>query len=207
MKRTGFDADVAVALDGLPKNANVDVQLGPVKKGTTGEMLRLFVKEKAPPATYTINVYTQSKVSYRRNIFQLERAQEAQAKAAQEAAKAVDVAKQTAAARDETKKKADAAKGALDQALAKKAAAEKKVADTDAASKAAVAEKPKAEKAAVENAAQAAKAATASLTAIQKAALRIGCRGRETVGRRIGGFHPGDGAVGTGAQSGHRRQD
>jgi len=166
-KRTGFDAEVALAFVGIPKEANIDLESKPIKAGANSEFLRMFVKNDAPPRTYTAYIKSDAQVPYRRNIFQLERAQAEQAQATQ-AVTAMAAAVATATtARDAAKTKSDADTAVLKQKTDALAAVQAEATAADAAAKAAVAEKPEKEIAAAAAAQEAAKQAAAKLAAIQ----------------------------------------
>ncbi len=166
-KRTGFDADVALAFVGIPKDAKIDLESKPIKAGANSEVLRMFVKNDAPPRTYTAYVKSDAQVPYRRNIFQLERAQAEQTQATQ-AVTAMAAAVATATtARNAAKTKADADAAVLKQKTDALAAVQAEATAADTAAKAAVAEKPEKEIASAKAAQEAAKQAAAKLAAIQ----------------------------------------
>lgn len=74
-KRTGFDAEVKLTHQKLPKN--VDASNPAIAKGASQQTQRLFFKENVAPGTYTTWIQSDSTVSYRRNIFLLNNAKSA----------------------------------------------------------------------------------------------------------------------------------
>ncbi|MEW4530176.1 hypothetical protein [Maioricimonas sp. JC845] len=88
-KRDGFDEQVKLTVAGLPKNANIDVKADPIEKGKGTQLVRIFVKDNAPPGTYALWFQTQAQVNYRRNPMKTERLKQEfdAATAASEAAK------------------------------------------------------------------------------------------------------------------------
>ncbi|QDU39231.1 hypothetical protein Mal4_35680 [Maioricimonas rarisocia] len=89
VRRDGFDEQVKLTVNGLPKNANIDVKADAIDKGRGDQLVRIFVKDNAPPGTYTIWLQSQAQVNYRRNPQKAERLKQAfdAATAAAEAAK------------------------------------------------------------------------------------------------------------------------
>jgi len=166
-KRTGFDADVALTFLSAPKNT--DVENKPIKKGAADGLYRVFVKNNAPVGTYTIFLNSQGQVSYRRNIFLVERAKAQQTALTKTATDTAEIAKKSAETLTAATKAATDAQAALKAAADAKVAAEKKVTDSAAAAKAAVDEKPKAIATAAQSADAAAKKAAEALVAANKA--------------------------------------
>ena len=108
-RRNGFDADVGMTLVGLTP-ANLNIQNKPFPKGKSDELLRLFVARGTRPGTYAVYWSLQAAVSYRRNVFALERAERELAAAAKAEDEATARAKTLSAARDRAiKKHADSA--------------------------------------------------------------------------------------------------
>jgi hypothetical protein len=108
-RRNGFDADVAMTLVGLTPG-NLNIQNKPFPKGKSDELLRLFVARGTRPGTYAVCWSLQAAVSYRRNVFALERAERELAAAAKAEDEATAQAKTLSAARDRAiKKHADCA--------------------------------------------------------------------------------------------------
>jgi hypothetical protein len=124
-KRSGFDEKVALNFTGLPNNSNIEVKNDAIDKGQAEKLLRIFVKDNAPPGVYTIWLSTQGQVSYARNPEKADRLKQAfdavaaEAKTAQEGAQAATQVKT-----DATQKATQAAEG-LKKAQDDKAAAEK----------------------------------------------------------------------------------
>ncbi len=153
-KRNGFDADVKLAVAGLPKNANVDVPAVTIKKGETETLLRVFVKDNAKVGDYTVYLNGQAQVSYARNPAAVTRAKEDQSRIdgqikevqtkVNESKKALDQATQSEKTNQDLVKKA---KQAVDEAKKQKQPdeaiqnAEKAFKDAEAALQAATNEK------------------------------------------------------------------
>jgi hypothetical protein len=109
VRHNGFDADVAMTLVGLTPG-NLNIQNKPFPKGNSDELLRLFVARGTRPGTYAVYWSLQAAVSYRRNLFALERAERELATAAKTDVEAAAQAKTLSAARDRAvKKHADSA--------------------------------------------------------------------------------------------------
>ncbi|HEV8067957.1 MAG TPA: hypothetical protein VGP76_09475 [Planctomycetaceae bacterium] len=103
-RRNGFDADVAMTLVGLtPGNLNIQNKAFP--KGKSDDLLRLFVARGTRAGTYTVYWSLQAAVSYRRNVFALERAERELAAAAKAENESLALAKTLSAARDRAIKK------------------------------------------------------------------------------------------------------
>lgn len=124
-KRSGFDEKVALNFTGLPNNSNIEVKNDAIEKGQAEKLLRILVKDNAPPGVYTVWLSTQGQVSYARNPEHAERLKQAfdavaaEAKTAQEGAQAATQAKT-----DATQQATQAAEG-LKKAQDDKASAEK----------------------------------------------------------------------------------
>ena len=131
-KRSGFDEKVALNFTGLPNNSNIEVKNDAIDKGQSEKLLRIFVKDNAPPGVYTIWLSTQGQVSYARNPEKADRLKQAfdavaaEAKTAQEGAQSATQAKT-----DATQKATQAAEG-LKKAQEEKTAAEKNMQTTAA---------------------------------------------------------------------------
>lgn len=139
LRRNGFNKNVTVAVDGLPRNSNIQVQVKPFNQKETQHVYQILVKTNAKPGTYTFFLRAPVQVSYRKNVEELEAAKKRQAeanKAAQAAAGALKAATQKQAA---ATRQAAADAQALKQATANLQAAQKKL----AAAKAAVTKNPK----------------------------------------------------------------
>jgi len=107
-KANGFDQDVAVTFEGLPRNVLFENK--PVKKGQSAGTFRFFVTGKAAVGSYTILPRGATTVPFIRNPWRLERQQ---------------------AARDEVANAEAAAKKAVDAATANVATAKATVADLE----------------------------------------------------------------------------
>jgi len=150
-KRNGFDNQVQLTFQNVPKN--LQVQNLPIAKGSDEALLRVFVPTTVAEGTYTMFLQAQGQVSYQKNLKRLERAAAAQkaaddaVKAATEAANAAKTAADAAAktltentnAQNTAQQKVDAASKALTAAQAaektagtEKAASDKAVADAQA---------------------------------------------------------------------------
>jgi hypothetical protein len=104
MRRNGFDADVGMTLTGLAPG-NLNIQNKPFPKGTSDELLRMLVARGTRPGTYAIYWNLQAPVSYRRNVFALERCERDQAAVTKSDVEAAAQAKSLSAARDTAVKK------------------------------------------------------------------------------------------------------
>src|SRR5690606_14472243 len=98
-KRASFDDKVALTVQDLPNNVNIELKNDTIEKGQAEKVLRMFVKDNAVPGTYTLWLKSQGQVSYRRNPQKAERLKQVH---------------------EELKAKADAAKQALQTATQKK---------------------------------------------------------------------------------------
>lgn len=167
-RRNGFNNNVAVTVQGLPRNSRISVQNKNINKGKDSEVYRLFVATNTNPGTYTLYLQGQAQVPYRKHLKQLEAAkkeQEAAARAdrlatrneamAGEQLKAAVKALQQAAAALKTattnqknaQKAVTDSRNALKQATTAQAAAAKALADAQKAVKAAQAKVAAAKKA------------------------------------------------------------
>ncbi len=136
IRRDAFDADIALTFVGQP--ANVQIENKPIKKGTTEELLRVFVPPNAPAGTYVLHLAAQAQVAYRRNPQKEEELKVALTEADNAAKAAVEEQKVAVAKRDEATKSVATKQAELKQAVDAKAAAEKTLADAKAAEKTAV---------------------------------------------------------------------
>ena len=166
-KRTGFNADVALAFEGIPKEAKIDLEAKPIKAGANSDYLRMYVKKEAPPKTYTAYLKSDATVPYRRNIFQLERAQAEQTATAKVMTDTAAAVTAMTTARDAAKTKSDADAAVLKEKTDAMAAVQAEATAADTAAKAAATAKPEKEIAAAAAAQEAAKKAAEKLAAIQ----------------------------------------
>lgn len=169
-KRNGFDNNVALTFDGLPKNSNIQIANKPIPKGKDQELLRVFVNNNAVVGSYTLYLKAQGQVSYKRNPEREEAAKAEQTKAVEALKQAQEAAKKATTERDAAKKKADADAAALKTAQAAVTAATKKSTDAAAAVKKATDAKATADKGTDDNAKQAAAKALTDAQAAAKVA-------------------------------------
>lgn len=67
-RRGGFDEVVKFDVQGLPKDANIDIEKGEFAKGQAERIVRFFVKENAPVSrTFTAWLSTEAEVNFARN--------------------------------------------------------------------------------------------------------------------------------------------
>jgi predicted transcriptional regulator len=104
VRRNGFDGDVTMALAGLPIG-NLNIQNKAFPKGQSEELLRMLVARGTRPGTYAIYWNLQAPVSYRRNVFALERAEREQTAAAKAAVDATAQAKAAGGLKEQATKK------------------------------------------------------------------------------------------------------
>ncbi len=104
VRRNGFDGDVTMTLAGLAIG-NLNIQNKAFPKGRSEELLRMLVARGTRPGTYAIYWNLQAPVSYRRNIFALERAEREQTAAAKAAADAAAQAKTAGGLKEQATKK------------------------------------------------------------------------------------------------------
>ena len=71
IRQNGFNQNVNITFQGQP--ANVDVETKPIAKGKSAESFRLFLKNNAPPGTYTLLARGKAAVPFVRNPGKLER--------------------------------------------------------------------------------------------------------------------------------------
>ncbi len=104
VRRNGFDGDVTMTLAGLAIG-NLNIQNKAFPKGQSEELLRMLVARGTRPGTYAIYWNLQAPVSYRRNVFALERAEGEQTAAAKAAADAAAQAKTAGGLKEQATKK------------------------------------------------------------------------------------------------------
>lgn len=145
VKRNGFDNQVQLTFQGIPKN--LQIQNLAIEKGKDEALLRVFVPTTVAEGTYTMFLQAQGQVSYQKNLKRLDRATAAQLAAVD----ALKVATDAAAA---SKTVADTAATALATATAgltvvqqKADASKKALADAQNAEKVTVAAKAVSDKA------------------------------------------------------------
>ncbi|MCA8999147.1 MAG: hypothetical protein KDA80_19250 [Planctomycetaceae bacterium] len=73
LEKREFDEKVALNVQDMPKNSNIDFPNSAIEKGQAENVLRMFVKDNAPPGTYTLWLKSQGQVAYRRNPAKAER--------------------------------------------------------------------------------------------------------------------------------------
>ncbi len=105
-KRNGFDNKITLTVAGLPKNANITVANTAIEKGQSEVLVPVFVKENAPPGTYSFWFQSTGQVSYSRNPQKVERLKQQQAQAAEQLKSAQEAAKQATAKKNELVKAA-----------------------------------------------------------------------------------------------------
>jgi hypothetical protein len=111
-RRNGFDGDVGITLAGLALG-NLNIQNTPFPKGKSEELLRMLVARGTRPGTYAVYWTLQAPVSYRRNLFALERAERELAAAVKADAEAAAQVKSLTAARDKATKNQSACAAAI----------------------------------------------------------------------------------------------
>ena len=124
-RRNGFDGAVALTVDGLPNNTNIQVENKSIEKGQAEGLVRLFVNGNAKVGTYTLSLKSQAQVAYSRNAEAAERAKAQLDEAAKAAQAAAEAAKLTAQQRDAAVQKLAEATESAKKAQAAVAEAEK----------------------------------------------------------------------------------
>jgi hypothetical protein len=87
-RRTGFEEAVKLTVQGLPKEANIDMEAGEIAKGQAEKTLKVFVKPNSPAGSvFTAWLASEGEVNYRRNPEKAARLQQALEAAQQQVAK------------------------------------------------------------------------------------------------------------------------
>jgi len=146
IKRDGFDNNVTLTFVGVPAKSNITVQNKPINKGKTDELLQVFVKNNAPPGTYTLYLKSQGQVAYRRHLDKVAPLKAEQAEKVKLVAAAAEVLKKANVTKAAATKKSAADVAALAKALATKTATEKANVTAQAALKVATDKKTAADK-------------------------------------------------------------
>jgi len=168
-RRNGFKGNVAVTVDGLPRNSGIQIQNKQIAQGKDSELFQAFIGTRAKPGVYTLFLKSTVRFAYRKNLDKVAEAKTVQAEAAKAVKQAADAAKAAEAALAAAAKKAAADAAALQSARAAETAAKKNLAAAEAALKQAAAEKAKADKM-LADATAAHNTAAAKLAAAKKAA-------------------------------------
>lgn len=162
-KRNGFNADVQLTFQNIPKN--LQVQNLKVTKDQTEAVVRVFVPNNVAEGTYTLYMQAQGQVSYSRNPARAERAKKAQEEVVAALTAATEAAKKATEAATAANNEVTAATQALQKAQQERDAEKKKLTDAQAAEQKATQEKAAADKAVADTQAAADTAAKAATDA------------------------------------------
>lgn len=168
-RRNGFNKNVNVAVEGLPRNSNIQFNVKTIDQKSKSELYRVFISNRVKPGVYTAYLKATAQVSYRRNVEELEAAKKEQSAAAKEVAAAAKAVKDANAKLAAANKQAATDAQAVTQATSAQQTAQKNATNAQNAVKTAKAAQEQAAKA-LATASAAVKAANEKLEAAKKAA-------------------------------------